>query len=149
VDPDWVDDMAQETFLVAWQRLDEFDRSRDFGKWIRGIARHLAANERRKRGRRLRILSEHLYDILSVHCPDDEPGDPEETRRMIRAMRECLAGLPKRSRALLMRRYREEHNASAIARSLRMTSAAVRKRLSRLRRAVQDCIREKVGSVPA
>ena len=33
-----VDDLFQETMLVAWKRLDECDLSRPFGPWLRGIA---------------------------------------------------------------------------------------------------------------
>ncbi len=37
-DPGLVDDIWQETMIVAWRRLDDFDRSRPFGPWLRGIA---------------------------------------------------------------------------------------------------------------
>jgi len=49
VDPDWVDDLAQEAFPSAYREWDSFDESRDFGRWIRGIALNLvrsAANVR-------------------------------------------------------------------------------------------------------
>src|SRR5215207_6654336 len=37
---DDVDDLAQETFITAYKRLDTFHRDQDFGAWLRGIARH-------------------------------------------------------------------------------------------------------------
>ena len=64
VDPPWVDDLAQEAFIVAYNRLDEYDHDRDFGAWLRGIARNLVINERRKNARRKRILSDNLTDVL-------------------------------------------------------------------------------------
>ena len=36
-----VDDLFQETMVVAWRRLDDFDQTRPFGPWLRGIARNL------------------------------------------------------------------------------------------------------------
>ena len=45
---DWVDDLAQDAFVVAHGELDNFDQERDFGKWLRGIARNLVRNELRK-----------------------------------------------------------------------------------------------------
>ena len=36
-----VDDLFQETMLVAWKRLDDCDLSRPFGPWLRGIAHRL------------------------------------------------------------------------------------------------------------
>ena len=42
-----LDDVWQETMIVAWRRLAEFDRSKPFGPWLRGIAaRTLMANRR-------------------------------------------------------------------------------------------------------
>ena len=52
VDEAWVDDVAQETFLIAYRKLDHWDRTREAGPWLRGIARRLALNERRKAARR-------------------------------------------------------------------------------------------------
>ena len=64
VDPDWVDDIAQEAFLIAYREWDSFDQSRDFGKWLRGIAGNLIRNEIRKDARRQRILHTGLTEIL-------------------------------------------------------------------------------------
>ena len=36
-----VDDLFQESMLTAWRRLSEFDRTRSFGPWLRGIAAKL------------------------------------------------------------------------------------------------------------
>ena len=59
VDTDWVDDLAQDAFVVAYRELETFDEDRDFGKWLRGIARNLVRNELRKAVRR-RIMNEDL-----------------------------------------------------------------------------------------
>ena len=63
VNPDWVDDIAQEAFLTAFREWDSFDESRDFGKWIRGIAANIVRNEIRKHARRNRLLHTELADI--------------------------------------------------------------------------------------
>ena len=64
VDPDWVDDIAQESFLTAYREFDSYDESRDFGKWLRGIAANIVRNEIRKNARRQRILRNDLSEIL-------------------------------------------------------------------------------------
>ena len=33
-----IDDLYQEIFLTAWKRLEDYDRQRPFGPWLRGIA---------------------------------------------------------------------------------------------------------------
>jgi RNA polymerase sigma factor (sigma-70 family) len=46
-----VEELVQETLLIAWRRLAEFDPDQEavFEAWIRGIARNVSANARRKR----------------------------------------------------------------------------------------------------
>ena len=51
-----VDDLFQETMVIAWRRIDDFDRSRSFGKWIRGIAGKLVLAHFRKAGKNPRLL---------------------------------------------------------------------------------------------
>ena len=48
---DAVEDIVQLTLEIAWRRLPDFDTQGDaaFESWIRGIARKVAANERRRR----------------------------------------------------------------------------------------------------
>ena len=152
VDPLWVDDVAQEAFIVAYNRLDEFDRSRDFGAWLRGIARNLVINERRKDARRKRILSDNLTEVLiaSSSANDDEPeemGDYALAR--LNALKECVRGLPEKSLRLLKSRYEEEHSAQDIAEEFSMNPPAVRKALERLRIALRECMEERIALSPA
>src|SRR4051812_49932587 len=66
VHPMWVDDVAQEVFLVAFRRFADFDPERgEFLAWLRGIARRVVANERRKEGRRSRLMQRELADLLA------------------------------------------------------------------------------------
>ena len=81
VRPEWVDDLAQEAFLVAYQELSSFDADRDFGKWLRGIARNLVRNEVRKHARRQRILHGELTEhLLSMRDAEGEPSRYEGRR---------------------------------------------------------------------
>jgi len=66
----WVDDLAQEAFIVAYRRLDEFEPGTDFGKWLRSIARYLVANEHRKQARHSRLLPFAVVDALLDHEPE-------------------------------------------------------------------------------
>jgi RNA polymerase sigma-70 factor (ECF subfamily) len=43
-----VDELAQEAFLTAYRRYDNLEPDADFGRWLRGSARNLVANIRRK-----------------------------------------------------------------------------------------------------
>lgn len=45
------EDLAQETFVRAWRRIETFDSERRFSTWLFTIAARLAADEHRKRKR--------------------------------------------------------------------------------------------------
>ena len=46
-----VDDLFQDTVLVAWRRLGDYDRTRPFGAWLRGIARNIVMDFWSRAGR--------------------------------------------------------------------------------------------------
>jgi RNA polymerase sigma-70 factor (ECF subfamily) len=142
VDEAWVDDLAQETFIVACRRLDDFEAGTDFGKWLRSIARNLAANERRKEARRSRLLPFAVADVLlDQDSGDDLPAGGLD--RLLPSLRECVGELPPRSQELLHRRYTVGENAKALAGQLGMKADAVRQNLLRIRLAVKQCIEKK------
>ena len=100
-----VDDLAQETLIIALKKLDEFDRGSDFGVWVRQIARRLIANERRKEARRSQILSDCVTDLLlEINHEPMSPSERQEHDEELAALRECMAALPK-SAPLLVARF--------------------------------------------
>jgi len=147
VDPLWVDDVAQEAFIVAYNRLSEFDKERDFGAWLRGIARNLVINERRKDARRKRILSDNLTDVLlsTTSVPEEEAEElGDRGLAKMNALKECISTLPEKSLGMLRARYEEDHSAQDIAEEFEMKPPAVRKALERVRTALRKCMDERL-----
>jgi RNA polymerase sigma-70 factor (ECF subfamily) len=140
----WVDDLAQETFLVAYRRIEHFRTGADFGCWLRGVARNLVLNERRKSARRSRLLHESILDVLA-DVENDESMDLASASQVIEVMTDCVGQLPARSREILQRRYAGSADAPTLARSFQLSSAAVRQTLVRTRSAVRRCIEDKLG----
>src|SRR5215510_10834511 len=67
------EDLAQETFIAAWHRLDDL---RDPGKlrhWLCGIVRNLAANAVRRDLRRGGV-PDSLDAAADAPAPEDDPG---------------------------------------------------------------------------
>lgn len=64
------EDLASETFLVAWRRFDSLPS--DPLPWLFGVARNLIGNHRRGTGRRDAFLA-RLRDE-----PEPAPGDPSD-----------------------------------------------------------------------
>jgi RNA polymerase sigma-70 factor (ECF subfamily) len=137
VDPDWVDDLAQEAFLAAYRDWDSFDASRDFGRWIRAIALNLVRNEIRKDARRRRILHTELTELLLRRQPASlEPSDS----LAVDAVRACLDELAPTSRRVVLGRYRDGESASHLAERLGTSAANARQMLVRIRRQLKRCV---------
>jgi RNA polymerase sigma-70 factor (ECF subfamily) len=140
VDSDWVDDLAQDAFVVAYRELETFDEDRDFGKWLRGIARNLVRNELRKAGRR-RIMNEVLTrHLLLAREPESSLFDG----RQVSALRDCMEELPRKSRELVHSRYHEGWNATQMAEKFEIKAATIRQTLLRVRRQLYQCILQRV-----
>lgn len=151
----WVDDIAQEALVIAYERRDHFDRELPFRNWVWGIARNCVLNDRRKTARRSRILNDNVTDILiSTSSACDEPEEMlESDRSKLIALKQCLEQLPEKSRELLRQRYERNLKASDLAEALDMKSAAVRKSLERLRSSIRKCVETRISqaqnSLPA
>lgn len=148
VDEAWVDDFAQEAFLVAYRKRAEWDAARGpFGGWLRGIARHLVIAARRKGARRARLLDEALCGGLLESADEESGGDfPFSRPEMTATLEQCIEALGGEGRDLLRRRYAQGETALSLAEQFRLSAEAMRQRLLRLRLAVKQCIERKLGA---
>ena len=144
VDPDWVDDMAQETLLVAWRERNSFDQQQDYGKWLRGIARNLIRNELRKQSRHKRLLHKGLTELLLAAS---EPDVESWADCRVPILRDCVEMLPSKSRKLVAGRYGDGWKATDLADHFGMTAVAVRKALMRIREQLKQCVQLRMGEV--
>jgi len=137
VDSDWVDDIAQEAFLTAYDQWDSFDSKRDFGKWVRGIAANIVRNEIRKAARRRRILDASLSEILEgLYRNTQDRAEPLS----IEAIRSCLDRLKPERRRLIQERYRDGLSAPRIAEIHGQSAANIRQLLTRTRQELRSCL---------
>lgn len=142
----WVDDMAQDTFLVAYRKWDEFDTVENPGAWLRAIARNLILNETAKLNRRQRLLDENLTTLL-LEAETNEPaaGELSDLSQRRDALRVCLGRLTAKARGVIESRYYRDHNSTEIAQELSMKPAAVRKMLFHARQTLANCLRENLA----
>jgi RNA polymerase sigma-70 factor (ECF subfamily) len=140
----WVDDLAQETFLIAHRKWEELDHLDNAPAWFRKIARNLVMNEMSKAGRRQRLLDEKVTGLLlAAESDDPAPGAFEETAIRHGALRECLDELPGNVRRIINARYYDDKNATDIGDEFSMNPASVRKLLFFARRTLAGCLATK------
>ena len=99
-DADGAQDLIQETFLKAFDRLDQFDPSRRFGPWLFRIAVNATYDHLRKIKRRGKwaLFSEAGEERL----PDPPAPDPLGELDLSHEVRTVLEGIPETYRTVLV-----------------------------------------------
>ena len=144
-DPHAVDDLYQETVLVAWRKLDSYDRDKPIGPWLRGIAGRLMLAYYRKTNKTAHPLDEKTLDWLNdrfaaIHSM---PGDTLHEK--LAALRECIDALPETFQRPITMRFKEERGLAEIQSALNIAKETLKKRLSRGKSRLADCLERKLG----
>jgi RNA polymerase sigma-70 factor (ECF subfamily) len=134
-------DVLQETNLVLWRKMGDFQTGTDFGAWARKCAYYqaLAFLRDRKRDR-------HLFDddVLALLANDDTGSAHDDNERRL-ALRDCLACLPDRHRHLIDLRYREEIPIRQLAADHGKKESSMKMIMMRIREKLHLCIESKLG----
>ena len=136
-----VDDVVQETFLVAWRKLGEVHDGERVLAWFTAIARNLALNERRNYLRERRRQDPAGADwIARLTMPETCRGMEAEIES---ALNQCLAGLGEQARDVITAHYWQDQDAEAISTTRQRPVGWARVVLCRARAAIAECLRTK------
>ncbi|HUA43463.1 MAG TPA: sigma-70 family RNA polymerase sigma factor [Streptosporangiaceae bacterium] len=135
-DPETARDVAAETFLVAWRRLDVVpaDDTRA-APWLYGVARRVLANAERAR-RRAENLNARLRQERPNLCPSDAAGVVADADQLTAA----LATLPETDQEALRLVGWEELDLAAAALAMGCSRGTMAVRLHRARRRLERAL---------
>lgn len=133
-----IEDAYHETFLVVHEKLATFDRERDFGRWVRGIARLVAKRIAARDRRCIATPAEALIDRID-QAFDEEPADDDFVARLER-LKICLERLSQSQRELLTRRLVDGASYQELAADGGRSPGSVQVAISRLKAQLVDCI---------
>lgn len=140
------EDLVQEIFAEVLANPRFALKGDDFGAYLRGMARHLASRHFRK----VKLRPKALECLEAAWEPPTIADDPQERESFLAtckaALQRCLEELPKTWRLLFDSRYAENRSYADIGSSTRMSSAAVRMTMTRVRRRLADCVESKVAA---
>lgn len=148
------DDIFQDTVLVAWRRLGDYDRTRPFGPWLRGIARLIALEYASKRAR-MRIAAPETIAAIEHDLSAFERfrGTGAEAamsfRERLAALDDCIARLPITYAELVQSFYRDSHTLGHLAVALGENEETLKKRLQRARALLGSCLSGKSAFGPS
>lgn len=130
------EDIAQQTFIVAWQKQNENVEPDRFGAWLRGIANNLARNENR--------LKENVRQKTSVSLKDrhvtagSNPESETSQREQSELLWATLDKIPLEYREPLVLFYRSDKSVAEVAEQMDLSQSAVKQRLKRGRAMVKQ-----------
>jgi RNA polymerase sigma-70 factor (ECF subfamily) len=128
------EDIAQETFIRAFDHLDKFDPHRPFRPWLFKIGRNLALNYLSSRTGRERIESVDISERWDIGT-DAGPEEALEMRERKRDVEMVLNFLPAHFREVLHLRYMEGLEYDGIATALGLPIGTVKTWLFRAKKA--------------
>ena len=140
------EDIAQETYLSAWQRLSRLRDARSFLPWLREIARNRALDHLRRQ--RIQVkTTDHLEHALSAlsDAPDD-PAAHWDQAKDAQVLTLALAEVPDDCREVLLLYYREGQSTRQVAALLGLDESAVRKRVQRARDSLLEEVQRLLGN---
>jgi RNA polymerase sigma factor (sigma-70 family) len=141
---DVAEDLVQDAFVVVYERLETFDVSRDFGKWMRGIVR----NKYREwaRARRERALDHDMLDAISSVYAAWKKEDVEEKGNLLSRLHRCIELLAEMPRKAIKLFYLQNQSCAAIASVTSSNETTIKKRLQRGREALAACLNNSTAS---
>jgi RNA polymerase sigma-70 factor (ECF subfamily) len=126
------EDLVQDAFLAALQKIDSFDAERDFAPWFYRILVNRCLNARKSRSRRSTV------DLPGeVASPIASPLLETERSELRLQLKRALARLPERQRIIVTMFDLEGFSSPEIADVLEISDGTVRWHLHQARRALR------------
>ena len=143
-----VEDVVQQVYLTAYQKLDSLEDNRAAFAWFKRTATNKAIDHMRKADNAPILNTDYTNDTSDSSdyiesLADDTlelPEDVVENTSTQQIIRGFIQELPKDQQKFLVARYFAEMNAAQIAETFGIPAGTVRSQLSRARKTLQESV---------
>jgi RNA polymerase sigma factor (sigma-70 family) len=136
---DEAEDVLQDAFLDAFNRVKDFRQETTFGLWLKQIVVHRAINLLRKRKLEMVELGEDQLENI----PDEEAEDDEEIQLQVAQVKEAMKKLPEGYRVVLSLYLLEGYDHEEIGQILNISENTSRTQFLRAKRKLYDILTNK------
>jgi len=134
--PEEAEDIMQESFLTAFQKLKNYSGEVSFGAWLKRIVINRSLDTLRKR----KVLFEELSTDLPVMSePEHESGENPVTMQDVKS---AIQSLPDGYRTILTLILMEGYNHEEVSKILRIKNVTSRTQYSRARQRLRELLVE-------
>ena len=129
-------DAVQDSFVKAWQRLDQLKDDRRFSSWFLMIVRSSSLDLRRQRNSKSR--ERYSIDEKLDISPEMGPEESLVSKEKSKLIHTLLQELPPDYREVLLLKHQLKHSYRDIARIQGSTPKAVESKISRARKLLEE-----------
>jgi len=138
-DKDVAKDIAQESWVLIFNKLETLKEPYKFKSWAISIVNRRAIDWIRKTNREQHKLH-RFYDGVSKNIPSEKDANPPET--LIAKMKYEIDQLPEHQQVVLKLFYTEEHSLKQIGELLQISSGTVKSRLFHARERLKKKVKK-------
>lgn len=136
------EDLAQETFILAYDKLEQFQEGASFAAWLRGIAINLLRNHQRKHSAIAVGGNDELENLINQQIEQDYDSNNETD--LISHLKLCIAKLDDKMRTLLSEHFTLGYSLTELCKKYGDRHSTMTMRMYRLRQKLKACIENKV-----
>lgn len=138
--PDIIDELTQETFIFAYQKIGDFTAGTQFRAWLYAITRNMLRKKIQQYARE--TVNKERYLLFSSLANKEAHSDNGDE---IEALQTCLDSIPEKQRKIINLKYLEKLKGEQIATALNRSTDWVYQNLHRIRSAMKTCIKERLS----
>jgi len=131
------EDMVQEAFVRAWNKLDLFKGESKFGTWLHRLAVNVVLSDRRIRVKRVQRERQMDDDVERTLI-----GERDVFAGLRKDLEAAIAGLPERARTVLVLYDIEGYQHDEIAKMTGMAVGSSKAQLHRARKLVREVLKD-------
>src|SRR5690606_27673315 len=136
------EDVFQQTSITLWDKFSEFTPGTNFGAWAKAVARNKSLAFLRSQRRERAKFSDEVLDQLA----ERDLWSPEALEERLTALARCRQKLSRMDQVLLSKCYGVASTIREVADQLGRPVDSVYSSLSRIRRALYDCIQRSLAT---
>ncbi len=134
------EDVLQEAFLDAFQKINDFRQTSTFGAWLKQIVVNKALNQLRQRKVQWVDVAETDHEH-SAHFKDEDPYDEEDVEWNVSRVREAIQQLPDGFRTVLSLYLLEGYDHEEIADILEISESTSRTQFMRAKKRLVELLK--------
>jgi RNA polymerase sigma-70 factor, ECF subfamily len=144
-DEDAVEELMQQTYVLAFSRLQQFGGGARFSTWLLRIGINEALQRLRRERRWPQVGVEALEEVPSMDREDAGPEHVLARTELLRMVEGLVDELPTLYRTVFVLREVQQLSTAEVADLLELSPEAVKQRLSRAKSTLRTALEQRTG----